>query len=173
MFDGEGTESGKPIISHLLVLHCTAHDYIVVAVAPVFGNALQESVYTLREEVEPEVVPPLYHLPAFRPPQVSVLEQEIRGEAGEYNLSAFNLPGFVTLSLDGEIEVAGLSAFAAGNLAAVHLILPIDIAVLATGAYLGATVPRIPVGINFPILGHCLVRATQSSPFRHRPRNDI
>ena len=64
------------------------------------------------------------------------------------------LAGFVALALDREVEISRLSAHAARNLAAVHFVLTVNIAILAPGAYLGAAVPRIPVGIYLPIFRH-------------------
>ena len=151
MLDGEREEDGQAVISHLLILYSAAHYHVRISVAPVVRYTFHKAVDTLCEEIEPEVAPPLDHLPAFRTPRVCILEQEVGSEAGEYQSAAFNLPRPVTLSLYRKIEVARLSALAAGYLAAVHLILTVDIAVFAPGTNLGATMPRIPVGIYFPM----------------------
>ena len=148
----QGTEYGQAVIRHLLIFHRASHDDIVVPVAPVFGHTIHEAVYTLGKKEEPKVAAHLHHLPAFRSPRIGILQQEIRGETGEYDFATINFPRLVALAPDGQIEVAGLAALAARNLAAVHLVLTVNIAILATGAYLGATMPRIPICIYFPVL---------------------
>ena len=154
VLDRQRLKDGQPIVGHLLVLHRAADDDVVVAVAPILRDALQEAVDTFGEEVEMEVAPDTHHLPALGPPRVCVLQEEVGGKAGKDDFSWFDLPGPVPPALDWEVEIAGLAALATGYLAAVHLILPIDIAVLAPGADLCATVPRIPVGIYLPTFGH-------------------
>ena len=154
VLDGKRPEDGQPVIGHLLILHRAPYDDIVIAVAPVVGHAFQETVDAFGEKVELEVAPPPDHFPAFRPPGIGIFQQEIGCKTGEHQLPALDLPGFVALSLDREIEIARLPALAARYLAAVHLILPVDIAVFAPGADLGATVPRVPVGVYLPVFGH-------------------
>ena len=157
--DWQGLKDGKPIIGHLLVLHRAAYDDVVVAIGPIVRNAFEEAVYALGEKEELEVAAAAHHEPAFLAPGVRVLEQKVTGEAGEDDFSGLDFPGFVAFALDGEVERTGLAAQAAGHLAAVHLVLPIDIAVLAPRADLGAAVPRVPVGVNFPVFGHYLLDA--------------
>ena len=154
MLDGEGEKNGQTIIGHRLVLYRASHDDIVVAVAPVGGYAFHETVDTFGEEVEPEVAPLPHHLPAFRPPFVRVFQQKVGSEAGEDQLAALYLPRLVALLFHRQVEIGCLATFAARALAAIHLVLPVDIAVLAPGAYLGTSVPRIPIGIYLPALGH-------------------
>ena len=86
--------------------------------------------------------------------QETFFQQEVGGEACEDKLAALYLPRFVALPLDGEAEVGRLATLATRNLAAIHFILPVDIAVHAPGAYLGAAVPRIPVSVYLPMFGH-------------------
>jgi hypothetical protein len=94
----------------------------------------------------------LNHLPTFASPRVGIFQEEIRRKTSENNPSAWNFPTFVASAFDWEVEIAGFSTFLARNLAAVHLVLTIDITVFASGAYLCATVPRIPIGVYFPML---------------------
>ena len=152
--DRKRQEDGQAIVGHLLVLDRTANDDIVIAVTPVVGHALHETVDALGEEKEPQIASATHHLPTVGSPFIGVFQQKIRGEASENDLSALYLPRLVALPLNGEIEITRLAALTAGNLAAIHRILPIDIAVLAPRTDLGATVPRIPVGVYLPMLGH-------------------
>ena len=154
MLDGEFHKDRQTIIRHFLVLDRASHDDIVIAFAPIVGYTFHETVDAFGEKEKPEVATPLHHLPAIRSPRVSVFQQEIRGKAGEDYLAALNLPRFVALSLDGEVEVARLPALATGDLATIHLVLAIHIAILAPRADFGASVPRIPVGVYFPVFGH-------------------
>ena len=144
-------EYGQAVISHRLILDRAAHNHVVVAVVPVVGNALHKPVNPFGEKEEPEVAPLPNHLPAFGAPLVGIFQQEIGCEAGEHNPSALNLPRFVAPALYRQIEVARLSAFAARDVAAVHLVLTVNVAIFASGADFCASVPRIPVGINCPV----------------------
>ena len=157
MLDGQRLEDRQTVIGHLLVLHRAAYQHIVIAVTPVIGHALHETVDTLGEEIKPEVAPPLHHQPTLLTQLVGIGEQEVGSETGEDHLAALNLPRLVTLALDREIETTRLTAFAALHLAAVHLVLPIYIAVLAPRTDLGASVPRIPVLVDVCTLCHKLV----------------
>lgn len=113
MFDGERQENGQTIIRHLLILHRTAHDDIVIAIAPVVGCALHETINALGEKEKPKVAPLLHHLPAFRPPFIRIFQKKIGGKAGKHQLATLYLPRLVALPPHGEVEVARLSAFAA------------------------------------------------------------
>ena len=113
VLDGEREEDGQAVVGHLLILHGASYDDVVVAVAPVVGHTLHETVDAFGEEVEPEVAPLPYHLPAFRSPLVRVFQQEVGGEAGKDQIAALYLPRFVAFALDGQVEVGGLSAEAA------------------------------------------------------------
>ena len=154
MFDRERQENGQTHIGHRLVFHCTAYHDIVVAVGPVVRGTFHKPVDAFGEEKEPQVASLLDHSPAFGPPGVCVFQEEIGSKAGKDDLAALDLPRLVPFFLDGEIEITCFTTCAARDLAAVHLILTVDIAILAPGADLGATVPRIPVGVYFPMLGH-------------------
>ena len=154
MLDGERLEDRQPVVRHLLVLHRATHQHIVIAVTPVIRHAGPETVDTLREEVEPQVAPLLHHLPALRAPFIGIGEQKVGGETGEHHLAAPDLPRLVTLALDGKVEIAGLAAFAARHLTAIHLVLPIDIAILTPRTDLGASMPRIPTFVDIVLLGH-------------------
>ena len=154
VLDGQRLEDWQTVISHLLVFHRAAYQHIVIAVTPVIGHALHETVDTLGEEIKPEVAPPLHHQPALLTPLVGISEQKVGSETGEDHLAALNLPRLVTLALNGEIETASLTTFATRHLAAVHFVLPIYIAVLAPRTDLGASVPRIPVLIDVCTLCH-------------------
>ena len=125
-----------------------------LSVTPVVRHARPETVDTLREEVEPQVTPLLHHLPALRAPFVGIGEQEVGGETGEHHFAAPDLPRLVTLAFDGEVEIAGLAAFAARHLTAIHLVLPIDVAIFASGTDLGASMPWIPIFVNIVLLFH-------------------
>ena len=154
MFDRKRQENGQPIIRHLLILHRATHDDIVVAVAPVVGHTFHKTVDALGEKEKPEIAPLFHHQPTFRPPFVSIFQKEIGSETGKHQFTALYLPRLVTFPLNRQVEVASLSTLAARYLASVHLILAIHITVLASRAYLGATMPWIPVGVYFPMLGH-------------------
>ena len=157
VLDGQRFEDRQSVIGHLLVLHRAAYQHIVITITPIIGHALHETVDTLGEEIKPEVAPPLHHQPALLTPLVGISEQEVGSETGEDQLAALNLPRRVTLALDGDIEIARLTTLATRHLAAVHLVLPIYIAVLAPRTDLGASVPRIPVLIDVYALCHKLV----------------
>ena len=157
MLDGERQKNGQTIIDHLLVFHCASHNDIVIALAPVVGHTFHETVDAFGKKEKPEVAPLLHHPPAIGSPLVRVFQEEIGSETSEDNLTALNLPRLVAFSLQRQIEIARLAALTARNLAAVHLILTVNVAVFAPRANLGAAVPRIPVGIYFPMLGHFLV----------------
>ena len=152
--DGQRLEDWQAAVGHLLVLHRAAYKHIVVAVAPVVGHAIHETVDALGEEIEPEVAPTLHHQPALLAPLVGIGEQEVGSETGEHHLAAPNLPRLVTPAPDGEIEAACLATFTARYLTAVHLVLTIYIAVFASGTDLGASVPRIPVLVDVCVLCH-------------------
>ena len=92
VFDGQRFEDRQSVIGHLLVLYRAAYQHIVITVSPIIGHALHETVDTLGEEIEPEVAPPLNHQPALLTPLVSISEQEVGSETGEYHLAALNLP---------------------------------------------------------------------------------
>ncbi len=152
--DRQRAENRHAVVDHRLILHRAAHNNVGVAVAPIVGHTLHEAVDALGEEEKTEVAPKPHHLPAFGAPRVGVLEQEVGGEACEDYFAALYLPRFVALMFNRQIEIARLAAQAACNLAAIHLVLPVDIAVLAPRAYLGTPVPWVPVGVYFPMLGH-------------------
>ena len=99
VFDGCRQKYRQPVIGHFLVLDGAAHKHIVVAVAPVVGDALRKAVDAFGEEIEPEVTSLSHHLPAFGAPRVGVFQQKIGGEAGENQFPAFNFPTFVALPL--------------------------------------------------------------------------
>ena len=157
MLDGEGQKNGQTIIDHILIFHRASHNDIVIALAPVVGHTFHETVDALGEEKETEVAPLLHHPPTFRSPFVRVFQEDIGGETSEDNLTALNLPRPVAFPLHRQVEIARLAALAARNLAAVHLILTVNVTVFAPSANLGAAMPRIPVGIYFPMFGHSLV----------------
>ena len=154
MLDGQRLEDGQTVIGHHLILHRAAYQHIVIAITPIIGHALHETVDTFGEEIKPEVAPPLHHQPALLTPLVGIGEQEVGSETGEDHLAALNLPRLVTLALDGEIETARLTTFAARHLAAVHFVLPIYIAVLTPRTDLGASVPRIQVLVDVYAICH-------------------
>ena len=154
MFDRQGLENREPEIGHLLVLHRAADEDIVVAVAPIRRKTLFQTVNPFGEKVEIEVLPLSYHIPTLLPPRVSLFQQEVGGKAGKYHFAARDFVGFVPLPLDGKIERGCLPAQAACHSAPVHLILPVDIAILAARTYLCASVPRIPILVNIPMLAH-------------------
>ena len=160
MLDWERQKNRQTTRSHFLVFHRTSHNDIVVAIAPVVGHTFHETVDTFGEEKEPEVTPLLHHAPAFRPPLVRVFQEEIGGKAGEDNLATLNLPRLVAFPLHRQVEIARLAALTTRHLAAVHLILAVNIAIFAPRANLGASMPRIPVGIYFPVFGHSLASRT-------------
>ncbi len=96
--DGQRAEDGQAVVGHRLVLDSATHDDVLVAVVPIVGHALHETVDALGEEEKPEVAPQPHHLPAFGAPWVGILEQEVGGEAGEDHLSALYLPRLVALA---------------------------------------------------------------------------
>ena len=154
MLDWERQENRQTIIGHLLVFHRTAYDDIVIALAPVVGHTFHETVDAFCEEKEPEVASLPHHPPAFRSPFVGIFQEKVGGETSENNLAALDLPRFVTFLLHRQVEITCLTTLTARNLTAVHLILAVNITVFASRANFGATVPRIPIGVYFPALGH-------------------
>lgn len=154
VFDGKRTEDRQAIVGTVLVFDGAANQHVVVAVAPVGRDALHEEVYALGEEVKPQVGTLSHHGPALGTPGVGILQQEVGGEAGEDHAAGGYLIALVATAFDGEVEGCGLAGDVAAYLAAIHLVLPIDIAVFAAGAYLGAAVPRVPVGVYVPVFAH-------------------
>ena len=156
MLYGQRPKDRKAIVCHTLILNGTSHEHIIISVTPVIGNTFHETVYALGEEVEPQVLPYLHHLPAFRSPRISIFQKEIGGEARENDLTALYFPCLVALALQRQIESRSLTAQAARSITSVHLILTIYIAIPASGTYLRASVPRIPICVYAPILRHYL-----------------
>lgn len=154
VLDGQLPEDGQAVVGHGLVFDGAAHQYVVVAVAPVGRDALHEAVYAFGEEVKPQVGALSHHCPAFRTPSIGILQQEVGGEAGEDHTAGGYLVALVATAFEGEVEGCGLAGDVAAHLAAVHLILPIDIAVFAAGADFGAAMPRVPVGVYVPVFAH-------------------
>ena len=113
MLDGEFHKDRQAIIRHFLVLDRASHDDILVAVAPVIGHTFHETIDAFSEKEEPEIASPLHHLPTIRSPRVRIFQQEIGGEAGKDNFTAFNLPRFIPFPLDWQVEIACLPALAA------------------------------------------------------------
>ena len=66
-----------------MVFDGAADEHIVIAVAPVGRQAALQPVDSLCEEIKEAVAALLHHRPAFRPPLVSVFQQEVGGETGE------------------------------------------------------------------------------------------
>ena len=157
VLDGERQKNGQTIIDHFLIFHCASHNDIVITLAPVVGHTFHETVDAFGEKEKPEIAPLFHHPPAFGSPLVCIFQEEVGGETSEDYLAALNLPRLVAFPLHRQVEIARLAALAARNLAAVHLILTVNVTVFAPSANLGAAVPRIPVGIYFPMLGHSLV----------------
>jgi len=100
----------------------------------------------LGEEVETAVAALADHRPAVGPPRVGVLQQEVGGETGEDEAPRRDFVTLVALALHGEVEGQRLAGNLTADFAAVHLVLPINVAVAAPGGDLGATVPGVPVG---------------------------
>ena len=157
MLNGERQKNGQTIIDHFLVFHCASHNNIVIALTPVVGHTFHETVDAFGEKEKPEVASLLHHPPTFRSPLVRIFQEEIGGETSEDYLAALNLPRLVAFPLHRQVEIACLAALTTRNLAAVHLILTVNVAIFAPSTNLGATVPRIPVGVYFPMLRHSLV----------------
>lgn len=154
VLDGQLPEDGQAVVGHGLIFDGAAHQHIVVAVAPVGRDALHEAVYTFGEEVEPQVGTLSHHGPAFRTPSIGILQQEVGGEAGENHTAGGYLVALVATAFQRQIEVGGFAGHIAAYLAAVHLVLPIDIAVFAARADFGAAVPRVPVSVYVPVFAH-------------------
>ena len=154
MLDWKILEYGKPVVSHSLILHRAADDDILITVTPIRRQTALKPIDTLREKIEHTVTSKPHHPPAFRPPLISVLQQEIRREARKHHLPGRNLVAFVPLALHRQIESRRLARKIARDLAPVHLILPIDIAEPAARTHLSAPVPRIPIREYAPLLRH-------------------
>ncbi len=154
MFDGHREKYRQTVIRHLLVFNGAAHHHIVVTIAPIAWYAIHKAVDSFGEKEKQKVAPLLNHLPTFWAPRVGIFQEEIRRKTSENNFAAFDFPTFVASAFDWEVEIASFPTFLARNFAAVHLVLTIDITVFASGADFGATVPRIPIGVCFPMLGH-------------------
>ena len=92
MLDGKRKKNGQPTVRHFLIFDGAADNNIVVAIAPVVGNTFHETVNSLSEKEKAEVATPLDHLPTLGPPLVGIFQKEIRGETGENDFAAFNLP---------------------------------------------------------------------------------
>ena len=154
VLDGERTEDGQAVVGHGLIFDGAAHQHIVVAVAPVGRDALHKAVYAFGEEVKPQVGALSHHGPALRTPGVGVLQEEVGGEASENHTAGGYLVAPVATAFQRQIEVGGFAGHIAAYLAAVHLILTIDIAVFAARTNFGAAVPRVPVGVYVPVFAH-------------------
>ena len=157
MLDGQGLENRQPEISHLLVFHRAAYQHIVVAVRPIRRQALLQAVNPFGEEIEIKVLTLTHHLPALPSPLVGILQKEVGSKTGEYKLAARDFVGLVPLEAHRQIECRGLAADAACHGAAIHLILTINVAVLAARTDLGTPVPGIPVGVYVPAFSHPLL----------------
>ena len=158
VFDGQVQEDGQAVVRPILIFHRTADEHIVIALAPVRRQAVRQPVDAFGEEIEPAVAALAHHPPALRPPGVRVLQKEIRGEAGEYNLPRRNFVAPVPPPLHWQRKGSRFSAQAAGQGAAIHFVLPVDVAVFAARADLGAAVPGVPVSVD-----------VQALSFSHKP----
>ena len=150
-------EDRQPVIGHRLVLHRATHQHVVVSIAPVGRDALHKAVYPLCEEIKPQILPHPHHLPTLLTPRVGILKQKIGGETGENQPSRRYLILFVPATLHRQIVVGRPPRQIAPYLAAVHLILPIHIAIPAPRTNLGASMPRIPINIQVIAIAHTFI----------------
>ena len=70
-------EHRQSLISAPLILHRAADSDILIAIAPVFGQTLPNSLWTFRYDVEIQVAPSLYHQPCLFSPFIGILDEEI------------------------------------------------------------------------------------------------
>ena len=101
-------EDWQTLICASLVLHRAADGHILIAVTPILWQTLCNTLWSLRNHVEMEVTPSLYHQPCIFPPFVRFLNEEIRGEARPHERTRWNLPVTLSVSADGKIERGGL-----------------------------------------------------------------
>ena len=74
VLDRQRLEDGQPKISHLLVLHGTADEHIVIPVSPIRRHTLLKAVNPLGEKIEIQILPLAYHLPALLSPLVRIFQ---------------------------------------------------------------------------------------------------
>ena len=136
---GQFLEDWQTLICASLVLHRAADGHILIAVTPILWQTLCDTLWSLRNHVEMEVTPSLYHQPCIFPPFVRFLDEEIRGEARPHERTRRNLPVTLSVSSYGKIERRGLR-----HVIGVFLelrIAPEHIAVLTALTLLMASVP--------------------------------
>lgn len=144
MPDGGGAVDREAVICPRLVLDGAADGNVVITLAPVGRQALNQTVDTFRDHHKVEVTPYANHLPGLRAPCVGIFYKEVGGETGVDHRAGRNLVLSVPFPAGGQIETLCLR-----HDRAIHLptgITPIDIAVATTLTQLVASVPRIPKG---------------------------
>jgi len=150
IFDGKLRKDGQPEIRPVLIFTGAAYNDIVIAGAPVGGNALRKALDALCEEIKHTIRAGFYHFPAFPAPFIRILQEKIGGEAGHDNGSGLYLEASVPLLFNREVEIQRFTALLRRNQAAVGSILPVYIAISAALGVLGAAMPGIPACI-FPV----------------------
>ena len=132
----------QSLISAPLILHRTADSDILIAIAPVFGQALPNPLGAFCHDVEMQVAPSLYHQPCLFAPFVGILDKEIRCEASPHQRAGRHFPVSATVSADGEVERSSLR-HDIGVLLKLR-ITPEHITMLTALALLVASVPQVP-----------------------------
>ena len=142
MTDGQLTVDRQPLVHSPLVFHRTADGDVFIAVTPIFWQALENPLRSLRNHEEVQVAASVNHQPGFFAPLVSFLDEEVRREASPHQCTRRYFPVPAAVTTDGKIEAGGL-----GHDVGVLLklrIAPKHIAVLAALALLVASVPQVP-----------------------------
>ena len=75
--NGQLTEYWQSLICASLILHRAADGDILIAIAPIFGQALPNPLGAFRYDVEIQVAPSLYHQPCLSTPFIGILDKEI------------------------------------------------------------------------------------------------
>ena len=142
MADGQVSEDGQSLICAPLVLYRAADGHVFIAVAPVLGQTLSDTLGPLRDHIEAEVAPPAHHQPSLFAPKVCLLDEEVRCEAGPHERTRRNLPVSLSVASYGQVE-AGCLRHDIRVLLKLR-IAPEHIAMQATLALLMAAMPQIP-----------------------------
>ena len=142
MADGQISEDWQSLICAPLVLDRAADSHVLIAVAPVSWQTLDDTLRTLRDHIEMQVAPTPHHQPSLVAPLICLLDEEIRGEARPHERARRYLPVALAVAAYGQVE-AGCLRHDISVLLKLR-IAPEHIAMLAALALLMAAMPQIP-----------------------------
>lgn len=142
MPDGGGLVDWQTVIGTGLVFDCTANGDIVVSVSPVCRQTTGKAVNPFGNHQEIEIIAQSYHFPGLGTPHIGIFDEKIGGKTGIYECPGRDFVLSVAFFSYGQIEIFRLcyhrTVYVSFGIAA------INVAMLATGTYLVATVPQVP-----------------------------